>query len=226
MSNERGSLLLMAIVALALLSLIVGTAAPVLGTSLRQDLTEETVAEMTAIGNGVVAYFEDHESFPSALIELRTPASGDDRWMGPYADDAFQNDVGTNGDVTHDPWRRPYIYEFPDAYSALIRSRGPNGIDEAGAGDDVERLFAVHHVLWAITMRELRILRPAIEAYNTHEAPPNLPNPWVAVVNRLQSRNILPKGPEVKFRFREDGWGNPYVPLGSPIDNAESAGPP
>ncbi|MEW6744576.1 MAG: type II secretion system protein GspG [Planctomycetota bacterium] len=224
--RTRGSMFMLAIVTAALIALAVGAAAPTIGIGLRQDFEDEARAEICALRAGIEAYFEDNEGFPPTLPLLLHDSPATPNWLGPYVEDGFQDQRDTTDDALHDPWRNPYVYYWPSPWTALVRSRGANGIDEAGGGDDIELRFRIDYVLWLITMRELRILRPSIAAYNAHVAPPSLPGPWVAVVNRLQAKNILPKGPDTKFDFRSDGWGNYYVPTGSPCDGVISLGPP
>ncbi len=43
-----------------------------------------------------------------------------------------------------DGWGRPFIYKWqPDGKRAVIRSVGPNGIDEGGGGDDIQVVVSV-----------------------------------------------------------------------------------
>ena len=43
-----------------------------------------------------------------------------------------------------DAWGRPFIYEWhPGGGRAIIRSAGPNGTDEGGAGDDIQAVISI-----------------------------------------------------------------------------------
>lgn len=69
--------------------------------------------------------------FPNSqegLAALRTNPASLPKWKGPYLKKEPK-----------DPWGNPYIYKSPGTHNSDydLYSGGPNGMDDAGAGDDI-----------------------------------------------------------------------------------------
>lgn len=62
------------------------------------------------------------------LSALRVNPGSLDKWNGPYVKKE-----------SRDPWGNPYVYIFPGTHNTDydLYSKGPNGVDDGGSGDDI-----------------------------------------------------------------------------------------
>lgn len=224
--RHRASMLIDALVLGALVAIASSAALPLLFVELRADLVDETRCKLDVLRHAIERFYEDNLGFPLALSDLKQKPVWVLGWMGPYVSEDFIDEEADGRTSLNDAWGRAFRYSHPDAYTVTLRSTGADGVDQGGAADDVQLTFAMHYVLWKITMREIRILRACVSAYNANVAPPRLPNPWNAIVNRLQAKGILPLGSYWKFNYWFDGWGREYVDVGPPSYDVTSSGPP
>ena len=133
--NSRSAFtLLEIIIALAILSMLVGLAVVNLGSTL--DNASNTTAKLfvsESIKVPITSYriaMGDYPSTAEGLQALITaPASKAEAWHGPYLSDPK---------VPLDPWGEPYVYHYPGVHNPKgydIYSKGPDKVD--GTADDI-----------------------------------------------------------------------------------------
>ncbi len=148
-----------------------------------REMDQETAREMEAIAAAAQQYFRENGAYPASLDDL---------------EDAFL-DAGLAGDALRDGWRRAYILA-PDASAvppALeIRSRGPDGVDGAGGGDDLARTYTSAAPGRRATLHEIGIAQAVLDA-----------NPGLALTGDWSAdRAAL----GLDAFLHEDGWGTAY----------------
>jgi hypothetical protein len=93
----------------------------------KEDPVERTRRELRDLQSGLTVYKMDHDGVPTSLAELlKSSAEYPDGLLAPRKE------------IPRDPWGNDYVYEASaDGKSYKLRSKGPNGRDEGGSGDDV-----------------------------------------------------------------------------------------
>ena len=225
--DEAGYLLLGMILLMASTSLALGAAFTIYGETLEEEFEEEMDVDFDALEEALDSYYRDTGAVPAALADLLTKPVGVTGWMGPYLQETFPDLAAANLDPLHDAWGNAYIVAgFADG-EFTIRSPGPDGADDNGSDDDIDRVVTLNPASWYETSWELRILEAAIVAYNYYPTDPEyLSGNWETAAATLQTAGYLPSGTTMLKRFLTDGWGQYYEPDGSPITSLESAGPP
>ena len=103
----RGWTLLELMVVLAIIALIGALVGPALLTQSEEAKAKAADAQVKMLRGSLLTYRLDVGQFPSTaqgLAALNTaPQEVAEYWRGPYLDD----------EVPLDPWRKPYVYEFP-----------------------------------------------------------------------------------------------------------------
>ena len=132
--DQRAFTLLEIIIALAILSMLVGIAVVNFGGTL--DNAAITTAKLfvnDAIKLPLFSYKSQMGDFPSTSEGLQAlvsaPASKADQWHGPYLAD---------GKIPLDPWGEAYIYRYPATKNKTgydILSKGPDKTE--GTPDDI-----------------------------------------------------------------------------------------
>ncbi|KAA3611601.1 MAG: hypothetical protein DWQ01_05795 [Planctomycetota bacterium] len=83
--------------------------------------------ELNRLKSGLVVFELEHNRYPSSLSEL----------VKPTEDYPFGFLPDPERGLANDPWGNPFRYKaLADGY--LLYSMGPNGVDESGAGDDIQ----------------------------------------------------------------------------------------
>lgn len=223
---QGGYILLGVILSLAFASISVGVAVTVYSRNLDSEFSDETEAELAEIESALEDFYEDVGSYPAQLADLVKKPAGVGGWMGPYVSATFA-DLEANGQsVLRDAWRANYAYPTPVGASATVTSLGIDGVDSAGAGDDLSAQADATPTLWKRTRWELRVLKAGIAAFN-HAGDQSLPNNWSSAVARLQAFGFLPSGKPQQDRFAVDEWNQGYVTIGAPkITEVSSRGAP
>ena len=125
-----GWTLLELMVVLAIIALIGALVGPALLTQTEGAKAKAADAQVKMLRGSLLTYRLDVGQFPSTaqgLAALNTaPQEVAEYWRGPYLDD----------DVPLDPWRKPYIYEFPaeTRHGFALYSLGA---DSAPGGEDL-----------------------------------------------------------------------------------------
>jgi len=224
---SRGYVLLGMIVLLATTMLAVGHAVSVFNQDVEQELRDETQRELDALRDAVERYRLDTGEPPASLADLLVEPAGVESWMGPYVNESFQDFEAVDMGILRDGWGNPYVFESVGAFDLVVRSSGPNGIDDDGAEDDLVAAGDYHDTAWKETVWERRILNTAVTAYNFYPTDPEFLNGgWPGSLNQLQGEGFIPDGNAWSDRLRTDGWGQDYLPDGDPITSINTAGPP
>ena len=128
---NRGWTLLELMVVLAIIALIGALVGPALLTQTEGAKAKAADAQVKMLRGSLLTYRLDVGQFPSTaqgLDALNTPPQEvAEYWRGPYLDD----------EVPLDPWRKPYVYEFPaeTRHGFALYSLGA---DSAPGGDDLD----------------------------------------------------------------------------------------
>ncbi|MFQ5505173.1 MAG: type II secretion system protein [Planctomycetota bacterium] len=124
--GQRGFTLIEILVVMAVLGILLGTSLPLVSALIDRRREEDVRGELESIAQALDAYYFDRASFPSSLA--------DPRFLGAYLN------PGLNGTAVRDGWGANVDYGYRRTASpdiATVWSRGPNGVDEAGGGDDL-----------------------------------------------------------------------------------------
>jgi hypothetical protein len=106
------------------------------GLSERQRARQSrTIYALSNLEWDLASYLGAHGSLPGPTLRDAMDALEEENGRKYY-----QDILGVNITAPGvDGWGRPLIYELRDPTHAVIRSVGPNGVDENGKGDDIER---------------------------------------------------------------------------------------
>lgn len=125
MTTSSGFTLVEIVVVLAVLGILVGTAAPLVGAAVDRGRRDEAERELAVLAEALEAYYYEQGAFPKKL-------DGKD-FVGVYLSG------GVNADATTDPFGgaayRYALAKNPDV--ATVTSLGPNARDDKGKGDDL-----------------------------------------------------------------------------------------
>lgn len=128
--KDTGISLLEIMVALAIIALIVGLAAPRVMGSFGRAKTQAAEVQMHNLKGALQLYYIDVGQYPSeaeGLSALMEAPDGVADWQGPYLDDA---------DDATDPWGREFVYRFPGQDRVFdLLSFGRDG-HPGGSGED------------------------------------------------------------------------------------------
>ncbi|MFH1999105.1 MAG: type II secretion system protein GspG, partial [Planctomycetota bacterium] len=114
------------IVAVSIMTILVGMALPVLSTSVTRAKKKETREELNALKTSIEGYFQDVWAFPGSLNELVENISAVDGWVGPYITlplSAASNDAPS---ISKDAWNQDYVITFSGNSSMEVSSLGPD----------------------------------------------------------------------------------------------------
>jgi general secretion pathway protein G len=95
--------------------------------------------QITHFSSALATYEVDSGRYPStdqgleALLVKPAGAPEPRNWKGPYLESKL---------LPLDPWDHPYLYVCPGVRNPAgydLWSAGPNGVDEGGTGDDIDK---------------------------------------------------------------------------------------
>lgn len=127
--DEKGYSLLELIVVLAIISLIIGIAGPLVLQQFGSAKTDAAEIAVNRILTDLEFYKVDVGSFPSEDegLDALTAAPGDATgWNGPYIADAA---------MLIDPWGNEYLYTVNSDGTVTVRSLGADGAED-GTGEN------------------------------------------------------------------------------------------
>lgn len=207
-SSNAGFSLIEIIVALAIMTLLVGAAVPVISVMMERQKREETRKELNTLQEGIMGYFRDTWTLPKNLNELLENTSKVAGWVGPYVNLPLSTNSATLPVITKDAWNRDYKVAHKGDSTLEILSAGPNG--KFGDTDDIPLTVDVTPVRREETLEELAVINTAVTAYNQVFLKTDpLPTTWRIALRKLQQRGYLPSGDKT---LETDGWGSYYVP--------------
>ena len=125
--RPNGFTLIEVVIVLAVITILVGTATPMAKLLVDGSSRDEVRDDLAAITEALEDFYYDNGAFPVSLT-----ATG---FYGSYLV------PGVDDDVVLDSWggNLEYLYVTatgPD--SIIVRSRGPNGVDDSGLIDDIQ----------------------------------------------------------------------------------------
>lgn len=106
-NQEAGISLLEIMIALAIIALVAGLAAPRVMQNFGRAKTQAAEIKLTNIKGALQLYYIDVGRYPSEAEGLRAlldQPAGTQNWRGPYVE---------NEENLKDPWGRMYFYRFP-----------------------------------------------------------------------------------------------------------------
>ena len=210
MGPDSGFTLIEIVVAVMIMTLLVGIAAPSFMATLNSERRTATESELEGIAEGILRYAADTEQLPQSLDDLyssNVPGFG-----GPYVDDAFGGRPVPKDGYRNDAWGHPYVVTVVSATSIQITSPGKDGL--IGTADDISRDVSIRPVLRDISVRRLGILNQAVQSYNARNLPDHpLPSSTQSAVTSLVSGGYLPS----VTPYATDAFGDPWVPTGVPL---------
>ena len=118
-------------------ALVLGIAVAAIGVALLRGQIVDTKemdarARLKTLHQALELYTKQHGAYPTA-----------DQSLTALCDQLGQRGYLVCPHALNDPWGNPYVYRSPDAqrHSYQLYSRGPNGLDEGGRGDDIVEPF-------------------------------------------------------------------------------------
>ena len=208
--GSRGFTMFELIVVIAIIAVLASIVVPLAGVfddRAREDATEK---EMKGIEQALVAWYEDHGSFPADLDSLES---------GGYLADGFEP-----GGHDTDAWNNAYVYTVAGMTAGLVSP----GIDRVGAtGDDLTLTVRASMHAREETRDEIGTIHVALRNYESRritDGLPNLPNHWPdqggtdGAFQELVDEGLLPD----EVRFLTDSWGSSYAYGGTPSDYVSS----
>lgn len=200
-----------------LLAALLACAAGSLGSgdgsgALESDSRSRTLTDrrVERLGRAVVRYYEDVRAWPSQLRDLVVRPAGASRWAGSYVPIRFADFDDPRDGSVRDGWNRRILLT-PSGFDAFVLSRGADGLDEAGAGDDRGRWVNADQALWKETKREVRVLNVMLRSWLEKYPSANPPNSFEGLYGHLRSDGFLPStAPSWKRDYWADGWGSKY----------------
>lgn len=133
------------LVVIAILGILISLVTAGAQAARRRGAVTKAKSMVASLETSIAMYESDMGVYPatgnSELVSALQDDPDDVDWGGPYME--FKQDDLKNGEAV-DPWGKPYIYVSVNGGSPQHRERsydlysvGPNGIDDAGAGDDI-----------------------------------------------------------------------------------------
>ncbi|MFT7619620.1 MAG: general secretion pathway protein G [Planctomycetota bacterium] len=208
--SVQGFTLIEVVIVIAIMTLMIGIAAPSISGLLNSEKDGATRDEVESLAAAVLTFTEDTYGLPATLGDLHSSTvSG---FGGPYIDDSLGGrDVQGEG-FRNDSWGRGYRYILNGRTQVEIASAGLDG--NFGTSDDIIREIDVTPILRRLSLKNLNILNQAVAAYNqTNLKDRPLPQTTTTAVSRLVSDGYLPRGEN----FTRDAFGDSWVATSSPV---------
>lgn len=131
-NGEAGYSLMEILIGLAIIALLIGVAGPRIFALFERGKQKVATIQMEQLQAGLDLFRLDMRRYPSGEEGLgalmQRPASGAERWSGPYLDKA-------SGLI--DPWGTPYRYEVAGAGAYDLSSYGADGAP-GGDGENAD----------------------------------------------------------------------------------------
>lgn len=144
-SSQNSFTLVEMLVVVAIIGILISLVTAGAQSARRRGAMAKAKAAISAMETAIAMYQSDMSDYPkngnASLVSALQDDPNDARWNGPYLE--FKQDELKDGQVM-DPWGNPYEYVSVSGGSPTHRthsydlsSRGPNGTDDGGAGDDI-----------------------------------------------------------------------------------------
>ena len=145
MSRRQGFTLVELLVVLAIMGILISLVTAGAQAARKRGSVTKAKTTVAALETAIAMYDGDMGQYPKTGNDTLVSALQDDpknvKWNGPYME--FKQDELKEGQLI-DPWGHPYVYISVNGgspehrkHSFDLYSLGPNGVDDAGAGDDI-----------------------------------------------------------------------------------------
>jgi prepilin-type N-terminal cleavage/methylation domain-containing protein len=205
--GRRGFTLLELIIAVSILTVLVGAAVPVTSKVLTHRARKATTEQIHHLSIAAGAFFRDVGRLPDNIRELLIdPGSASaPGWSGPYLPGVVADQLTGLTGYEVDAWSRTYRMQSSQS-RLVIQSRGEDSV--WNSGDDILIELDVTPIRRELTLERLRILNHAVALYNQlYQVTEPLPANYPVVYRALVSRGLLPQDDD----FLYDGWGQTFV---------------
>jgi general secretion pathway protein G len=218
-SSNSGHTLIELMLVIAIMAAVSGMVAMAGGEYIQFKCVDATRTEINNLTWAIRAYYRDTDAFPGELRDLVENVPVVTNWHGPYI---TMDKGGLSGGYLKDAWEHAYIYSVLDYTTFQLRSKGRNGKDDGGGGDDISKIADVQDIVRTITMNEVAELNEAIQAYNYLQLPASpLSTSYSSMMNTLTTKKYVSNS---DGHLDWDGWCNAYVPGTAPVQSAKSNG--
>ena len=144
-SLDSGFTLVELLVVIAILGILISLVTAGAQAARRRGAVTKAKSTIAALETAIAMYHGDFGTYPASgnsdLVKALAEDPDNPTWQGPYME--FKQDELSGGTLL-DPWGKPYVYTSVKGGSPQHRNRsydlyslGPNGKDDAGAGDDI-----------------------------------------------------------------------------------------
>ncbi len=205
--GEGGFSLLEIVIAVTVLSVMLGMAVPVASMAFQSKAKRSTRAELDQLAEGVAAYFEDVNDFPAEIDDLLIEPTGVSGWTGPYLAMDSTDPLSGDSDWTVDAWSRDYVVT-ESGLVLTVASTGADGV--SGTEADIAITIDGTPIRRRQTLATLVTINVAVTQYNGIYLPGTpLSTTWDIALNQLVTANLLP----AKEGYETDEWGDAFVPV-------------
>ena len=183
-----GFTLIEVVVVLSVVLILVGAATPMTRLFVDQGRREAVRADLRVLSEALQDFYHDNGAMPASLTATGFYAV----YFSPGVDDT----------VVLDSWggNVEYVYALTtDPDVATVRSRGPNGVDDGGTGDDIELVVPGSAPGGKRTRARMRVIVEALADFL--EAGGTLTGTWST------DRAAMGLGAE----YADDGFGTPFT---------------
>lgn len=200
-----GFTLIEVVIVLAVIAILAGSMAPLVANAAKRQRADAALREVTNLAQALEAFYAENGRFPTALDESGFAAS----YIPIRSSAPLSDPCGDAGAVL--------LYDVsgpPDV--ASVRSRGPNGLDQGGGGDDVERIVSGAPPGRRRTREKLSVITATLAVFlaaGTGDG--HLSGDWVGA-----DREALGLPPS----YDRDGFNRPFV-VGADLKSVSSGGP-
>jgi len=210
---RAGFSLLEMIVAITIMTVLVGATVPVASKAFLYKARNATNAELQELSEASAAFFYDVDRLPLSVAELLVdpPSAG---WNGPYLPGVVTDSLTGLSGYQVDAWSRPYSMSI----SGDVLTIASMGADATpGTSADLTIDLDVTYIRREKTLARLATINLAVVHYNAQYLSTDpLPANYAVAYSKLVSRGFLPASTD----YQVDAWGNAYVEIplgGSPV---------
>ncbi len=200
-----GFTLIEMVVAITIISIMVGAAVPVTSKILTYQARKATRQELQTLADAAAEYFRDTLVMPTTIQDLLVDP-GVDGWSGPYLPGVVADRLTGKVGYQVDAWSRDYRVVISGSVLS-IQSQGEDAT--WGTSQDLVLDLDVTPLRREETLDRLRIANSAIQRYNAalDVGEPGLPADWSTARATLVTAGYLPND----TRYQTDAWGADFV---------------